>query len=1751
MPSTSNMDLINTLGTPKGGLNTPKTLKYSKTSKNFHTNQPFKIGHQRVNLDVDLARNKLEGFTEITILPSSNTLKIIKLDCRGINIKQILVNNSSTTNYIYNDKLHINGDKFFNESLENQNINLFDLYSKDLTINQHHFIRQKLNYIFGEVHDDYMDTKIDHGNTEELVIVLPDNLKLELMDINLLSTPASGTLTPLHLKSKATGNEIYTPINIRIDYNVINPKDGVNFINTDDEKKFWHAYTTNTNYNISTSSWVPCIDNLWDRCTWSLEINVPRKLKDITDVESELKEDEDVDSENLKLIEDDDVDSENLKLIGQSHRQYSDKRIRVSGKTLRNPHSGNSADSISEPHLNSSDIEDEDEDSENFDIVVCSGDFNNVKETPHPNNPSKKVVSWSIFNPVCAHHIGWALGCFESLVLSSATEIDGEEEIKPFEEKDTTKSAVTIYCLPDQLELAKNTCIFANSAVDFYLKEFGSFPFSSYAIVFIKDNIIASNNFAGLSIIDSSLLYPSDIIEPMISSTDLILESIASQWSGINIVPQTFNDIWCTIGIARFMSFQFLKKLMGTNFYRFKIKSMIDEIVEKDLGKKPLGSQFFRYPISDLDFSFIRLKAPIVLFILDKRMTKTDKSFGLARVLPKLFLQAMSGDLQNSTVTSQHFQYVCEKVNRNKLESFFKQWIDGVGIPIFRITQKFNKKRGLIEMSIRQTQQQESKKIRPDINSFINDSISYLDNEPIIHVQPVFTGPLTIRVHEMDGTPYEHIVDIKEGHTKLDIQYNSKLKRLKKMKEESEATPFNKFGDVLADERLIQKWNFTEWEKLDDETLFNDAFEWIRVDVDFEWIAKFDIKQPDYMYNSQLMLDRDIEAQFEAIKYFGNIEKPLQVHCSTLTRTIMDKRYFYGIRIEAARALAKLSNSSNNFLGVEYLIQVYKELYCFQDSFIPKANDFNDFNSFFLQNEFPKILSKIKHENGDVPYKIKTLLLNLLKYNENSSNNFNDCFYISDLICSLTNCLINENFLNNDEKVDSLASDTFLENVVEEIKRLEKLEEWIPSYQNTILLTCLKQKVKLARYGLLTLSYENLLYYTLEKYPKEVRIEAFHGLFVLGGLKNKSILQYFLKVCLLSSGTYFRTKLIENFLNSVSIAAIKGTPSILDDGEFKTFEKLSEHSTLSTLKNMIIIEDGTNNEMNLKRDNFARATLNGSIELLRRDYSIGEGLKAMLWELIHSSLVSIYDLRNLFNICQILYKEIDQFFVRISVPSVPLSELKKKIVLKNLGEGKVVIKREGRFKIQLGSRKLDKESSSAKDISTNMTRGRSTAKSTERVVERSSDSRSMDERREIRAGMRSVKSTALKSTVLPTGSVPIDIPESPDVEIVSSKPAPKPPAHSPPAEPKLKLCLNRKQEHKKIKPLVTVDKYSVTFKLPKETLDKISSLAVPSTISSIAEATLPTVFKVGRSSLNIEGTQIKISFKGAFRTRLRDIKAFSVHRDIKEFTEHSDIKPSKEHTEPSENPSNEIASQNGVEIPRYVKIFTKRRKILVSSTPFDDVVQADKTKEISEETDAAPATIKPKIEPVESSDAIPKPSSENRPKRAEISRSSSESKKNYTDHKRRTPIESKARASSEPKKSSGDLKSKTVDERPRPTSSDPKTEYSEPKLMKSKSPLVEPELRKSASPFSKSKSLKSKCPLVEPEPKTASPFSKSNSPFSQTTPNIKKKKSKIYIHAGDSNKSLSSPDASKNGSSKEPEVKEPKKTGFKLKLNFK
>lgn len=138
---------------------------------------------------------------------------------------------------------------------------------------------------------------------------------------------------------------------------------------------------------------------------------------------------------------------------------------------------------------------------------------------------------------------------------------------------------------------------------------------------------------------------------------------------------------------------------------------------------------------------------------------------------------------------------------------------------------------------------------------------------------------MTIRIHEADGTPYEHIVEINEASTKFEIPYNTKYKRLKRSRRQKERAAAAAgldvaaelqddvllycLGDVLQSEEEVHAWRLRDWTKDDEDKMNQESYEWIRMDADFEWISNMFIGMPGYMYLSQLQQDRDVIAQYE------------------------------------------------------------------------------------------------------------------------------------------------------------------------------------------------------------------------------------------------------------------------------------------------------------------------------------------------------------------------------------------------------------------------------------------------------------------------------------------------------------------------------------------------------------------------------------------------------------------------------------------------------------------------------------------------------------------------------------------------------------------------------------------------------------------------------------------------------------------------------------------------------------------------
>lgn len=267
---------------------------------------------------------------------------------------------------------------------------------------------------------------------------------------------------------------------------------------------------------------------------------------------------------------------------------------------------------------------------------------------------------------------------------------------------------------------------------------FGSFPYANYSLCFVDDAYTDALHCATLTICSNRLLFPDEHIDQIEDTTRKLVHALATQWVGIDLVPKEPEDTWAIVGIAYFMTDTYMRKLCGRNDYRYRQKLAADKVVKLDVDRPSLRDLGLMLTMDPLQLEFMALKAPLVLFILDQRMLKGGSLTGVSRVISKLFLNAKVGDIPEGALDTAYFIRQCEKIGHTKLESFFAQWIDGSGCPSFRITQRFNKKKLVVEMVIQQVQIETPDERPLKSETFMRD-VKEDQVEAYAGIQPCFT----------------------------------------------------------------------------------------------------------------------------------------------------------------------------------------------------------------------------------------------------------------------------------------------------------------------------------------------------------------------------------------------------------------------------------------------------------------------------------------------------------------------------------------------------------------------------------------------------------------------------------------------------------------------------------------------------------------------------------------------------------------------------------------------------------------------------------------------------------------------------------------------------------------------------------------------------------------------------------------------------------------------------------------------------
>ena len=904
----------------------------------------FTVIQQEVELDVDFKSQKLTGRATITIEPLTKDLKSVVLGCKALDVTKISVADRPVEVLKYRDWYA--GFKV----------------RQDYGVHQYHQIRENISEALQE------------DPTPNLVIAFPKQVRIQDVNTNDVAATRSAHLDTVTEAAMANnleeGEAMFLPITIVVEYTVENSRDGLQWVGLrNGDARYPHVYTCASSLPGSLPCFIfPYLGSPTTKYSWKVTITCPRTLGDVSRQPEASLQNSDTLTNGVEHHDSDamDVDAHQNEFLQNLTNEEKSRDM----------------------------------------LAICSGV---MEDSDAPTTDGERLRKWvyQCTVPVAPVHIGFAIGPFEEVDFSEFRESGKEDQLKDH------AVGVRGYCLPGRIDELRNTCLPLQMAIDSFMQSYISYPFApecqTYKICFIDDLAQDVVDTATLSLCSARLLFPETILDNVWKNSRILIRAAASQWIGVFITPKQNMDYWIIVGASFFMAESFMAGLWGRNELRYRQKLASDKVKERDIGMPSLYEAGNAVSLDFAELDFLELKAPLVLFHLHQRLVKLSSAVGVVRILTRMLTDARSGRLADNEIWTDRFLYTTDKVAHSKLQSFFDQWVYGAGFPSFMVTQQFQKKKFSVAITIKQMQ-------KLDMQSFQNQlqptnlirEIKEAENEIYAPaVQESFTGPMTIRVHEPNGMPYEQIVEVRDGETKVEFHYNSKNRnqlRKRRQKEKEAAAegrahvtedgddfvPTYSLGDVLTSTEDIAEWRLTGYDTNQESAMESSSYEWIRIDKDFEWIANVGFhtgstNETDFMHILQLQGDNDVVAHLEAIQRLAALT-PSRLLSSVFVRTLMDDRYFYGVRVEAAKALMFCATADLDFIGLYHLQKAFEKLFCFEGSPMTRPNDFSDLRLYMIRCAIVEYMAQIRDANGKAPAEVKQFFLDKLKFNDNSNN---------------------------------------------------------------------------------------------------------------------------------------------------------------------------------------------------------------------------------------------------------------------------------------------------------------------------------------------------------------------------------------------------------------------------------------------------------------------------------------------------------------------------------------------------------------------------------------------------------------------------------------------------------------------------------------------------------------------------------------------------------------------------------------------
>ncbi|XP_019854461.1 PREDICTED: transcription initiation factor TFIID subunit 2-like [Amphimedon queenslandica] len=636
----------------------------------------------------------------------------------------------------------------------------------------------------------------------------------------------------------------------------------------------------------------------------------------------------------------------------------------------------------------------------------------------------KKSFHYSLSFPTSASCIGFAVGMFEAY-------------------PDSVLPDVTHYAPTQTLPLLKNTVSFAHEVFGFYEELLSTrFPHNQYRLVFVDGIYQDITSYAGLTLCSVNLLHPDTIIDQVMTSRRAIALAIAEQYFECYLLPQSWNDWWLPVSISQFITGLFCRKMFGGTDYQYWINSEHQRVCEYEQTNylPPLCEALTKGEVtptsfhshSEMELSILRSKGHLILRMLQQKIGHDL----LVQVFNKILTLASSGgsastdysQWQSVYLSTAGFLKLVLTVSGKDLSHFMSQWVGHSGAPLFHVSFNYIRKKNLVELHMTQDTPRGGgsgggKK---------------------------FVGPMTVSVQEYDGY-FTHTIQVEESVSVYELPCHSKIRKAKK-----------------------RKMPLCHGEEIEIEVSSLDAevpVLWVRVDPEMQWIRYLKPSLPDTVWINVLQYERDVVAQVEAIDALK--EYPSQSAVSALSEAITNSSFYYHVRIKAIEALAHVVSdliSSGEGVGPDLLVRLYRQLFCvsqYSNTTLVRSHDFTNIAHYFIHKAMPGLIASVRNSHGHCPPEVLTLLQDIIKYSDNSSNKYCDGYFRASLVDALsqyvTPPLAVLQSMQSDNPLESLQADMKI--VLQEIVQFLNIDTILPTYKKPITVSCLKAIRVLQRMG--------------------------------------------------------------------------------------------------------------------------------------------------------------------------------------------------------------------------------------------------------------------------------------------------------------------------------------------------------------------------------------------------------------------------------------------------------------------------------------------------------------------------------------------------------------------------------------------------------------------------------------------------------------------------------------------------------------